>query len=363
MMEQVVTRIANIQKCLVDCVSEQWQFSKDSATQAFCLSRLAHLSQSDSIKDKFEQELGGRNWRPPHRLLIVVSENDPLGTLEALLAAYLIGCKIRIKSRLSTQWLQVLRQRLGLSDDECQIREWDSQSQDDSQILLGVDTILLAGGETLIRHYRQVAPANIKLVELGPKISGMAIIGDVLPPIDFLLQDFCLFQQRVCSSPRFILLDKPECADELYQQLKVKLDTLSVLPDTLCLQQMVQYQNFKFTQFLNKTAFPACYSGATGWGLTYQTEFNPTQWLPVGFQLVVAPIAESLGKIKQQWAGQLQTLGYQGELRHLSLNSYSFTRYCPIGSMLLRPMNAAHDGFFMLSALVYFINQEGDGFA
>lgn len=363
MNSQIEARITRIQRCLADCVAENWQFSPDTATQAFCLARLSEICRSSSLQDKLHRELGDKHWREPTRLLIVVSESDPLGTLEALLAGYVIGSKIRIKTRLSTQWLQTIRQRLALSDDECQILEWDSQHQDDVQILNGIDTILLAGGDALIRHYRQVTPSHIKLIELGPKISGMAIVGNSLPDLDLLLRDICLFQQQVCSSPRFILLDNPECAAELYQQLRAKLDVLSILPDTRRLQQMAHYQSLKLTEAMNPTEFPAIYSKTTGWGLTYQTQFNPSEWLPAGFQLVVAPIEESLALTQRQWVGQLQTLGYHGSLRHLPLENYSFTRYCPIGSMLRRPMSAAHDGFFMLSALVYFINQEGDNFA
>ena len=358
----IEARITRIQRCLADCVTESWQFSLDAATQAFCLARLSEISHSSVLQEKFERELGDKSWRAPTRLLIVVSESDPLGTLEALLAAYLIGSKIRIKTRISTQWLQIIRQRLDLNEDECQILEWDSQHQDDTQILDGIDTILLAGGDALIRHYRQVTPSHIKLIELGPKISGMAIAGTSLPDIDLLLRDFYLFQQQVCSSPRFILLENAESAAELYQQLSARLDALSVLPDALRLQQMAQYQSLKLTEALNPTEFSARYSKTTGWGITYQTQFNPSTWLPAGFQLVVAPIEESLTLAQSQWVGQLQTLGYHGSLRHLPLHHHSFTRYCPIGSMLLRPMSAAHDGFFMLSALVYFINQEGDNF-
>lgn len=358
----IEARITRIQRCLADCVTENWQFSTDAATQAFCLARLSELSRSSSLLDKFHHELGDKPWRAPKRLLIVVSEGDPLGTLEALLAAYLIGSKIRIKTRLSTQWLQAIRQRLDLDEDGCQILEWDSQHQDDTQILDGIDTILLAGGEALIRHYRQVTPPHITLIELGPKISGIAITGKSLPDIDLLLRDFCLFQQQVCSSPRFILLENAKSAAELYQQLSTRLDALSVLPAALRLQQMAQYQSLKMTEALNPTEFPTRYSKTTGWGITYQTQFNPSEWLPAGFQLVVAPVEESLALAQRQWVGQLQTLGYHGSLRHLSIDNYSFTRYCPVGSMLLRPLSAAHDGFFILSALVYFINQEGDNF-
>lgn len=361
MKNSLQTRVNKIKLCLTTLREANWSFSEDENTQQFCLSRLERLTENQLLEQKIHRELGGKYWHAPKRLLIIVSEKDPLGTLEALCAAYLIGSKIRLKARLSINYLQQVKRILSLDDEECEIIDWQSHLQNDQQILSGVDTVLLAGGEALIQHYRQITPPHIKLVELGPKISGMAIIGKQLPAIELILYDIALFHQQVCSSPRFILLDNPLAAEALYHQLITTLGHLPILSDNLRLQGISQFREHRFTYSLSTPDKPSVYSEKTGWGVTYQTEFAPQAWLTQGFQLVVASIEDSLKQAQTLWPGRLQTLGYFGDLDSLSLQQYSFTRYCPIGRMHQRPIHAPHDGFFMLSALVNFISKEENG--
>lgn len=359
MTKAIYVRLANIKQCLIHCINENWLFSDDPLTQAFCLERLTLWAYSDILEQKLTNELGDKCWRAPDKLLIVVSEKDPLGTLEALLAGYLIGSPIRIKARLSTQWLYQLRAYLGLNENECEILDWSSENQNNEHILNGVEAILLAGGDALIQHYRKVTPAQIKLIELGPKISAMAILGSSLPDISLILKDVCLFRQQVCSSPRFILLENEDCAQQLYQQLSIALPSLPPLPKALKLQQMAQAHEYSLSRDLLNNEKTTRYDANSGWAITYQTQFAPQYWLNFGFQLIVGSVEHYLQLAQKQWFARLQTLGYHGSLLSISPQHYCFTRYCPIGSMHSRPMTATHDGFFMLATLVFFINQEG----
>lgn len=358
MTETIHIRLTNIKRCLIRCINENWLFSDDPLTQAFCLERLTQWAYSDILEQKVANELADKCWRAPNKLLIVVSEKDPLGTLEALLAGYLIGSPIRIKARLSTQWLYLLRAYLGLSENECEILDWSSETQNNELVLNDVEAILLAGGDALIQHYRKVTPAQIKLIELGPKISAMAIFGDSLPDTSLILKEVCLFRQQVCSSPRFILIENENCAQQLYQRLSIALPSLPPLPETLKLQQMAQVHEYSLSRDLLNNEKPTCYDANSGWAITYQTQFAPQYWLNFGFQLIVGSVEHHLQLAQKQWFARLQTLGYHGSLSSISPQQYCFTRYCPIGAMHSRPMTATHDGFFMLATLVFFINQE-----
>lgn len=349
-------RAAKIKQWLGKLAQLNFQFSTDPSTQAFCQARLRQLSTTDLLLQKVDGELAGCNWRPPHRLLFVISEKDPLGTLEGFLAAYLIGSKMRIKARHSRDWLIWFRQELGLSADDCEIYDWQSQQQDDRQLLTGVDTILLAGGEALICHYRAIVPAHIRLIELGPKLSAIALFGQQIPPIDAIIQDTCLFLQRVCSSPRFILVEDNSIAEQLYIQLKSMLDQLPSLSENQRLLQLSKARELAIHNILQPDSSKLTHSQTSGWGVSLMHHFSPELWLPNGFHIVVGPISQNLNQAERRWPGRLQTLGYWGKSH--SPQTGSFTRYCPIGTMHARPLLAPHDGFFILPSLVRFIHRE-----
>lgn len=349
-------RVANIKKWLAQCIELNLVFSADPATQAFCLARLQQLCHSDLLEQKVSSELAGRHWRPPYRLLFILSEKDPLATMEGFLVAYLIGSRMRIKARDSLNWLMLLRRELGLSADNCEIYDWQSDSQDDVKLLQDIDTVLLAGGEALIRHYRMMTPVHIRLIELGPKLSGIALFGQRLPPLDTILTDACLFLQQVCSSPRFIVVEDKTAAEQLYHQLQQHLDRLPLLAESDRLVQLTKARELAMHYIVQPDLGKISYSQRSGWGVTLSHSFSPELWLPKGFQIVIGSIEKNLEQAERRWPGRLQTLGYWGKQTCPQVGS--FTRYCPIGSMHARPLLAPHDGFFMLSALVRFIHRE-----
>lgn len=356
MNDEIQARLLKVKSWLKGVGSGGWQFSDDPDTQAFCLSRIAMLASSNLLEQKLNDELGQRAWRPPHRLLLVISETDPLGTLEGFLAAYLIGCRIRIKASNSLPLLEALRQALGLTESECEIDNWQSHAQDDARLLDGVDTVLLAGGDSLIRHYRAVAPAHVRLVELGPKLSAMAIFSDDLPPIDLILTDVCLFLQGVCSSPRFIVVEKKCTAERLFDEIASRLDFLPRLPNDVRLGQLAKAKALYFQSLLSDGMFKVVHSEVSGWGMTLSAELLPEIWLSKGVSIVYGDVDRHLEQAQSRWFGQLQTLGCWG--MESALRYGGFTRYCPIGRMHMRSAPAPRDGVFTLAALVTFIDEE-----
>ena len=360
MRDDVRNRVARAKACLAKLAEAGWRFSDDPATQAFCVARIDAISRSDLLARKIEQELGGKTWRAPRRLLLVISETDPLGTLEGFIAAYLVGSPMRIKSRLSRGWLEQLRESFLLGKDECEIEDWQSQSQDDERLLRDVDVALLAGGEEMIRHYRQVAPVTVRLVELGPKLSAMAIFGEEPPPIDDLVRDFALFTQRVCSSPRFVLVESESVAAMLFEQLKERLATMPSLPEAERLLQMARAREHVFRRSVAATGSELHHCPATGWGVMLDSAFDPDRWLPTGIPLIQGSVYKGLQQTRQRWPGRLQTLAVWGVPPGFSGADEGFTRVCRVGEMNARSILEPHDGFFMLAALVFFI---GNGVA
>ena len=355
MITPMPQRLDKIKQWLGQCAQLGFQFSADPATQAFCLTRLQQLSTGDLLEQKVEKELSGRCWQPPRRLLFIISEKDPLGTMEGFLVAYLLGSKMRIKARHSLDWLILLRQELGLSANDCEIYDWQSQQQDDRQLLSGVDTVLLAGGESLIRHYRAITPVHIRLIELGPKLSAIVLFGQQLPAIDTIIKDTCLFLQQVCSSPRFILVEDENVAEQLYSQLQSRLEQLPLLPDSQRLLQLTKVRELAMRYILQPDSGKVANSHS-GWAVALTRSFSPEFWFPNGFQIIVGPVEQNLNYAEQRWPGRLQTLGYWGKPSCPEIGS--FTRYCPVGRMHERSLLAPHDGFFILPSLVRFIHRE-----
>jgi hypothetical protein len=175
----------------------------DPATGAFCRASLRRVVDEDLLARKVEAELGARRWAPVGSVLVVVSENDVLGTAFALLGACATGNRIRIKARRGRALIESLARALGLDGDACEILDWDGRAQDDAAILDGIDAVLLAGGDELIRRYRRAAPAHVRLIEWGPKLSAAAIGAgaDVGGPAgrDPRVAPLTQFEHRVCN--------------------------------------------------------------------------------------------------------------------------------------------------------------------
>ncbi len=327
-------------------------FSDDPATDAFCRERLQAFQDLPLLRRTLREAFGKHTWRPLGMLLLVISESDPLGTLSGFLGAFLTGNRMRLKARRSLTLLQHLKDALSLPDEACTILDWESAGQDDRALLRGVDGVVLAGGEDLIRHYRRVTPASVRLIEFGPKLSALVLdpAGEEAFPLDTLVAETTLFLQEVCSSPRFILLPDPTKGQRLLEALRPRLSLAPTLPLEQRLAQFAKARELALRQSV------AVHDPHSGWGITLTPCLAPDLWLPKGFQIITGPLRLSLDRAAALWPGRLQTVGYWG--REPTPDLSPFTRICPLGVMHCRPLSASHDGFFPLPALVSFVSRE-----
>jgi hypothetical protein len=323
----------------------------DPETASFCVAALRRICDEDLLARKVAAELCGAPWAPVGRVLVVVSENDLLGGALALLGACATGNRVRIKARYTRPLLESLARALAA---DCEVVDWGSDGQDDDAILADVDAVLVAGGDAVVRHYRRVAPAHVRLVEWGPKLSAAAIgpDADVADPaaIDRLVADVTLFGQRVCSSPQIILVD-PAPAGPLHAALAERLPGLPRLADDERLAQHVRACQLELLGRLDASVRVQL-DRTTGWGVTTSRSLDPARRLHRGFPLVVGEVAALLAELAARNRRRLQTLGTWA---WQPADHAGFTRVCPIGAMHARSPLQPHDGAFELTGLVDFL--------
>lgn len=318
MTDAASPRIAAIKDHLSDILSRKPVFSADPATHSFCQMRLQWLADTRAIDTAAESTLSGTQWYAAERVLIIDNGYNPLTTAELVIAAYITGTAVRIRTRNHSDWLTMLCGQPGADNIIC---EFADPAQSDAALLRNTDSVVVTGSDALIRHWRKITPPHIRLTENGPKISAMAICGSDLPAPELILWDTCLFFRGVSNSPRFILLDSPMMAERLYSSLSQVLDELPRLPQHIRLLQMVKARELTLRHVLAPDFRPPVYSAVSGWGLTLQREFEPAHW-----------------------PGQLQTLGCHGRPDLLPLRESRFLRHCNTGQM--------HNQPFSFSALI-----------
>jgi hypothetical protein len=330
----------------------------DAATKAFCRQRLETLADESVLAAKLAADLGAHPWRPLGHVLAVISENDHLGCVAAMVAAALTGNRLTLKSRSERASLLRLRDALGWDEAVCRIADWDSREQNDAEWLAGVDGIVMAGGEALIRHYRRVAGPHVRLIEYGPQMSAACIADwpatqeEQTACVDALVRDTTLFLQNVCSSPQFVLVPDAATAQKLFAALAARLPALPPLADELRLQQSIKAQELRLLARVD-AAFGSTagieLDARTGWAVTCSPA-DSSYWLPRGFRLVVGRIDDLPEAVPP-----LQTLGVWppsavGRMGGAALHC------CRLGHMHERPANAPHDGHWELAQWVRFVS-------
>lgn len=325
----------------------------DPATTAFCRRRLAMLANEAALSAKLASDLGERPWRPLGHVLAVASENDHMGVVAALVAAALTGNRLTLKCRAGLAALLALRDALGWDESACRIADWDSQEQNDGELLAGIDGIVLAGSEALIRHYRQAAAPRVRLIEYGPQMSAACIAAwpataaEQAACVDALVRDTTLFLQNVCSSPQFVLVPDEAAARDLFAALAARLASLPVLPEEIRLQQASKAQELRLLARLGG-AVDVAFDATTGWAVT-RSPADPADWLARGFRLIVGG-PETL----RDAFPPLQNLGVwpspAARLAEAALHC------CRLGRMHERPLTAPHDGHWELAQWVRFVS-------
>ena len=337
---------------------QRWQDDwpvADAATAEFCRQRIRMLADEQVLAAKLQADLGERPWRPLGHVLAVISENDHLGVIAALVAAALTGNRLTLKSRSSQPALQALRDALGWNTDVCRIADWDSQAQSDAELLAGIDAVLMAGSDDLIRHYRQVTAPGVRLIEYGPQMSGACIAewpastAAQADCIDALVRDTSLFMQNVCSSPQFVLVPDQATAQAVFAALAARLASLPPLPEDIRLRQSLKARELALLARLGE-AVKLEVNAETGWGVSISA-MDTANWLPRGFRLIVAGSAMP--------APILQTFGIWPAPDAVSAefpDDVPIYHRCRLGRMHERPLTAPHDGQWELAQWVRFIS-------
>lgn len=332
----------------------------DPATHTFCRQRLAQVADATVLGAKLAADLGERPWRPLGHVLAVISENDHLGVVAALVAAALTGNRLTLKSRSGLNVLQRLRDALGWDASVCRIDDWTSATQDDAQLLTGVDGVLVAGGDALIRHYRQSTAPGVRLIEYGPQISVAQVLAwpalrsEQLACIEALVRDTTLFLQNVCSSPQVIIVPDEVVADGLFTALSERL-TVSPdwpsLPGEIRLQQSVKTQELRLRARLGEPIAVAL-EAKSGWAAT-RAPLAAVSDLPRGFRIVVADAASVAAALPP-----LQTLGvwFPPGADGASEGLLPALHICRLGRMHERRLSAPHDGQWELAQWVRFVS-------
>lgn len=325
----------------------------DAATAGFCRQRIGMLADEALLAAKLQSDLGGRTWQPLGHVLAVISENDHLGVVAALVAAALTGNRLTLKSRSGLAALQVVRDALGWDDEACRIADWDSWAQCDAELLCGVDAILMAGSADLIRHYRQIAVPGQRLIEYGPQMSGVGITDWPASAalqaecIDALVRDTTLFMQNVCSSPQFVLVPDAATAEAVFAALSARLAGLPPLPEDVRFMQSLRARELTLLGRLG-AAVRLTLNAETGWSVAIASA-DAAHWLPRGFRIVVGDALrpERIFPLLQTYGVWPAAAGVPAAAAH---------HRCRLGRMHERPLNAPHDGQWELAQWVRFVS-------
>jgi hypothetical protein len=319
---------------------------------------VAALARSEVLQAKLSQELGDHDlaWQPLGHVLAVVTEGDHLGVVAAMVAAALTGNRLTLKARHHLGSLQALRDALGWTPEQCRIADWDSAGQDDGAWLAGVDGVVLAGSEALIRHYRQVVRPGVRLIEYGPRLSAALLCtwpedtAEQARCVDALVRDTVLFAQGVCSSPQGVWVPDQAAARALHEALASRLDALPPLPEATRLAQWPEVQALALRHRLTGGA-PVAWSAQTGWtsAILEPEDASPT-WR--GFRIRVGGWV-ALNRLP----AMPQTLGLWPAAAARPAQARAF-HSCAWGRMHERPLLAPHDGQWELTQWVHRLSHD-----
>ena len=330
----------------------------DPATEALCRRKLGAWAAPGVLAAKLARELPAP-WEPLGRLLLVISEHDVVGTLAGVVAGVLTGNQVRVKARATAPLVRSLVAALALPASACEVLDWHSSVQDDAAVLADIDGVLIAGDDATLRHYRKAAQPGVRLIEFGHRVGIAAVAGPVAgqDELERLAQALChdatVFGGSVCSTPQWVLVERPEVAERLYAALCARLAQLPPLPSGERWPNLVRARELALLSRLGTPVAAEC-SPASGWGVTLGDRLDPARRLPRGIALVAGPLPGQFEALARAHRHQRQTLGTWGPVPEAP----GYTHRCPIGRMHERLPGTPHDGFFELAALVRFTSRE-----
>lgn len=331
-------------------------------TKAFYATMLDNLSDPNLLEEKVTKELQAKPYQPLGTILVIVSEGYALAPLLSIIGLLLTFNQGVVKVHHTKAVVEDFLAQLGDLTDGIVIDEWHGSETWQHFDIHQFDAALLAGGEPLLQQFRQQTPITMRLIEFGPKISVVVLGSKVLDYTEIttqLIDEYILFEQGVCSSPRFIFIESKEDAKRLYHILIDQCHRFTKLNQTKRLEQFSKAQLLKVNSKSFSGLVQWTFDATTGWIIEHFNDHLPPIASVGNVTLVSGSIKYHLKTIEQQYRGRLQVLGYAPNLDSM-LYPYitKFTRICPLGKMHQRGFSASHDGMFELATLVNFMDWE-----
>ncbi|MDQ1813459.1 acyl-CoA reductase [Massilia sp. CCM 9210] len=217
---------------LKNCLSGTDQFTSDEIGLA--LLEIADVLRRANLEKKLIRELGSSNpllacrtqfddaifeaWAPLGFLVHISPQNaftvGPMSVLEGLLSGNFNFLKT---SPQESSFPQILLHALGKCDPSAQLEKFIIVAKMSSKrkdllepVFAGADGIAAWGGEESIQSIRAMAPASVRIVEWGHKISLAFLSMEAAQDPHTLKQlamECCLMEQQACSSPQCVYLD------------------------------------------------------------------------------------------------------------------------------------------------------------
>lgn len=306
-----------------------------------------------------------------------------LGLIESLMVGNLNLVKI---SARDTELTPIFAEELCRLDPGGKLRDFiaitrlASKETERMQRLFAVaDAISVWGGETAVAAVRQAAPAGVRVITWGHKISFAYIAAEVSEETGFLAEtvsavanDVCRLDQQACSSPQTILVEtdkNPQAARDFAVKLAQTLEKVS---PAITAQLPTDSEQAEITtvasvvqaeQALGLTEIFAD-SDDNRWRVFYDTRpgLKPS---PLYRTIWVSPIKRSdITATLRPMRVWLQTCGLACSLPSLSALSRALfaagvTRISRPGEMLDSYAGAPHDGVYALQQLTRRVSLDG----
>lgn len=350
LINKIATAIAENKEQLLSSL-----YLSNKASKIFCEQQLDQLASPDHYINKLSHEVEYfGQYTPLGNVLVIVSETYPLATLLSVIALLLTDNSGLIKVENEDGLAAILLKKLALLEHNITLKSWSSTETNKHIDVSTFDAVLLAGGDELIRGFRQVDP-SIKLIEYGAKLSVVVVdevdTDDCLQLAEKLIHEYVLFNHQVCSAPRVVFVPDATTASQLIDALKQILISQEPLQN-----HSSQYSNFLKSNMLKKVDEELYFCKTTAWIIKKTNGFNALQNTGI-IHIVVGETTTYLQHFKECYKNRLQTIGYAGsKMKKIDFYDLGFSRICEIGEMHNKPLNDPHDGVFELHQLVKFVS-------
>ncbi len=242
----------------------------------------------------------------------------------------------------------------------------------EKQIKAKCDAIVVYGGATTIRAYREDLGLHTKLIEYGPKYSFMMIDADTLEKkgvkkvAHLIARDGIMWEQSACSSPHVVYVEGQENGRILMRAIGEAFDDWAgiIPPGIIYDDEAVEITKVREMAKVDKAIGKGDYYFSKGMlsSVVYQDEkefqtscHNRTLFVKsVDCLEDVVKIMEPMGEYIQTVA--LLTNDERAKRLSSQMASFGADRFVEIGRMAVRKHGTPHDGTRGLSQLVRWVS-------